>query len=106
MATWSGVSHNGNCLLYTSIGHQPTFGAEVGEVAQCFHRFQGDDEVAFSCGNEVRSDGSVSYTHLDVYKRQIRAIVDERNEKIGRKIRDNEMKRIPYMLVVGEKEGC
>ncbi|WP_071146098.1 threonine--tRNA ligase [Bacteroides ihuae] len=34
----------------------------------------------------------------------IRAIVDERNEKIGRKIRDNEMKRIPYMLVVGEKE--
>ena len=35
----------------------------------------------------------------------IRAIVDERNEKIGRKIRDNEMKRIPYMLVVGEKEA-
>lgn len=33
----------------------------------------------------------------------IRAIVDERNEKIGRKIRDNEMKRIPYMLVVGER---
>ena len=32
-------------------------------------------------------------------------IVDERNEKIGRKIRDNEMKRIPYMLVVGEKGG-
>ncbi|SHG17412.1 threonyl-tRNA synthetase [Bacteroides luti] len=35
----------------------------------------------------------------------IRAIVDDRNEKIGRKIRDNEMKRIPYMLVVGEKEA-
>lgn len=35
----------------------------------------------------------------------IRAIVDERNEKIGRKIRDNEMKRIPYMLIVGEKEA-
>lgn len=34
----------------------------------------------------------------------IRAVVDDRNEKIGRKIRDNEMKRIPYMLVVGEKE--
>ncbi len=34
----------------------------------------------------------------------VRAIVDDRNEKIGRKIRDNEMKRIPYMLVVGEKE--
>ncbi|MCF0160496.1 MAG: threonine--tRNA ligase, partial [Bacteroidaceae bacterium] len=35
----------------------------------------------------------------------VRAIVDSRNEKIGRKIRDNEMKRIPYMLVVGEKEA-
>lgn len=34
----------------------------------------------------------------------IRAIVDNRNEKIGKKIRDNELKRIPYMLVVGEKE--
>lgn len=34
----------------------------------------------------------------------VRSIVDDRNEKIGRKIRDNEMKRIPYMLVVGEKE--
>jgi len=34
----------------------------------------------------------------------VRATVDDRNEKIGRKIRDNEIKRIPYMLVVGEKE--
>ena len=36
----------------------------------------------------------------------IRAIVDDRNEKIGRKIRDNEMKRIPYLLIVGEKEAA
>lgn len=34
----------------------------------------------------------------------IRTIVDDRNEKIGRKIRDNELKRIPYLLIVGEKE--
>ena len=34
----------------------------------------------------------------------VRSTVDMRNEKIGRKIRDNELKRIPYMLVVGEKE--
>ena len=40
--------------------------------------------------------------YLDQY--DIRAYVDERNEKIGRKIRDNELKRVPYMLVVGEKE--
>ena len=32
--------------------------------------------------------------------------MDDRNEKIGRKIRDNEMKRIPYMLIVGEKEAA
>ena len=34
----------------------------------------------------------------------IRATVDDRNEKIGRKIRDNQMRRMPYMLIVGEKE--
>ncbi len=34
----------------------------------------------------------------------VRTIIDNRNEKIGRKIRDNELKRIPYMLIVGEKE--
>ncbi|MDR1645761.1 MAG: threonine--tRNA ligase [Tannerellaceae bacterium] len=34
----------------------------------------------------------------------IRVIVDDRNEKVGRKIRDNELKRIPYMLIIGEKE--
>ncbi|MBO5540761.1 MAG: threonine--tRNA ligase [Muribaculaceae bacterium] len=36
----------------------------------------------------------------------VRAIVDDRNEKIGKKIRDNELKRIPYLLIVGEKEAA
>jgi len=36
----------------------------------------------------------------------VRAEIDERNEKIGRKIRDNELQRIPYMLIVGEKEAA
>lgn len=35
----------------------------------------------------------------------IRCEVDDRNEKIGKKIRDNELKRVPYMLIVGEKEA-
>ena len=35
----------------------------------------------------------------------VRAIVDDRNEKIGKKIRDNELKKIPYLLIVGEKEA-
>jgi len=34
----------------------------------------------------------------------IRTLIDERNEKIGKKIRDNELKRIPYLIIVGEKE--
>ena len=34
----------------------------------------------------------------------IRGFVDERNEKVGRKIRDSEMKKVPYMLIIGEKE--
>ena len=41
---------------------------------------------------------------LILAEKGIRATVDNRNEKIGKKIRDNELKRIPYMLVVGEKE--
>ena len=38
-------------------------------------------------------------------KQGVRALVDDRNEKIGRKIRDNELKRVPYMVIVGEKES-
>ena len=41
----------------------------------------------------------------DLNDKDIRAIVDDRNEKIGKKIRDNELKRIPYLLIVGEKEA-
>ena len=48
------------------------------------------------------------YAHSVVAKlaeKDIRAFVDDRNEKIGKKIRDNELKRIPYLLIVGEKEA-
>ena len=40
----------------------------------------------------------------ELEKYDVRCIIDDRNEKITRKIRDNEMKHIPYMLIVGEKE--
>lgn len=54
------------------------------------------------------SEKSNEYAHtvmakLDTYG--IRCTLDNRDEKIGRKIRDNEIKHIPYMLVVGEKEA-
>ncbi|MEO9484848.1 MAG: threonine--tRNA ligase [Ekhidna sp.] len=43
---------------------------------------------------------------LDLQEQDIRGFVDERDEKIGKKIRDAEVKKIPYMLIVGEKEAA
>lgn len=53
------------------------------------------------------SDKYNEYAHevaKQLFEKDIRVLVDDRNEKIGRKIRDNELKRIPYLLIVGEKE--
>ncbi len=43
--------------------------------------------------------------HLKLQENDISGVMDERDEKIGKKIRDAEMKKIPYMLIVGEKEA-
>jgi threonyl-tRNA synthetase len=43
--------------------------------------------------------------HLELQEQDIMGVLDERDEKIGKKIRDAEMKKIPYMLIVGEKEA-
>ncbi len=54
------------------------------------------------------SEKSNEYAHKIekiLNNQNVRAIVDDRNEKIGHKIRDNELKRIPYMLIVGKKEA-
>jgi threonyl-tRNA synthetase len=53
------------------------------------------------------SDKYSEYAHQVAHSLKdtgIRAEVDDRNEKIGRKIRDTELMKVPYMLVVGEKE--
>jgi threonyl-tRNA synthetase len=53
------------------------------------------------------SDKFMEYANLvlnTLKKAGIRAEVDDRNEKIGKKIRDTEMMKVPYMLVIGEKE--
>ncbi len=42
----------------------------------------------------------------DLRKKGIRAELDDRNEKIGKKIRDTELLKVPYMLVIGEKEAA
>ena len=61
------------------------------------------DQVAILPISEKYND--YAYRLREYFEQQeVRCIIDDRNEKIGRKIRDNEMKRIPYMVIVGEKE--
>jgi threonyl-tRNA synthetase len=61
------------------------------------------DQVAILPISEKYNDYAKKVSSL-LNIHDIRALVDDRNEKIGKKIRDNELNRIPYMLVVGEKE--
>ena len=62
------------------------------------------DQVAILPISEKACDYAYSVKQ-QLEKYDVRAFVDDRNEKIGRKIRDNEVKHVPYMLVVGEKEA-
>ena len=62
-----------------------------------------DQVVILPISEKYNSYAEEVRAYLD--SQDVRAIVDDRNEKIGRKIRDNELKHIPYLLVVGEKEA-
>lgn len=61
------------------------------------------DQVVVMPISEKYNDYAAKVSELLNFS-DIRSFVDDRNEKIGRKIRDNELKRIPYLLIVGEKE--
>ncbi len=61
------------------------------------------DQVAVLPISERFNDYAAEVLQL-LNNSDIRGYVDDRDEKIGRKIRDNEMKKVPYMLIVGEKE--
>lgn len=61
------------------------------------------DQVVIMPISEKYNDYAARVSELLNFS-DIRSFVDDRNEKIGRKIRDNELKRIPYLLIVGEKE--
>ena len=61
------------------------------------------DQVAILPISEKFNDYAES-VRKELDKSGIRAFIDDRNEKIGRKIRDNELKKVPYMLIVGDKE--
>jgi threonyl-tRNA synthetase len=62
------------------------------------------DQVVVLPISEKYNDYAWQISH-ELTLQNIRVIVDDRNEKIGRKIRDNELQRIPYMLIVGEMEA-
>lgn len=63
------------------------------------------DQVAILPISEKFNDYAVAVKkYLD--SQDVRSYIDDRNEKIGRKIRDNELKRVPYMVIVGEKESA
>ncbi|MEL6275604.1 MAG: threonine--tRNA ligase, partial [Bacteroidota bacterium] len=53
-----------------------------------------------------RFNAYCSDVEKELAKHDIRGFIDDRNETIGRKIRDTELKRVPFMLVVGEKEAA
>ncbi len=61
------------------------------------------DQVALLTISENNLAYSQKISHL-LKKYDIRTLIDERNEKIGKKIRDAELKKIPYMLILGDKE--
>ncbi len=63
------------------------------------------DQVAILPISEKYNDYAIEVARF-LDSKGVRATIDDRNEKIGRKIRDNEIKRVPYMVVVGEKEAA
>ena len=99
-----------NCKHRPVMIHRAPFGSIERFVAVLIEHTGGkfpiwltpDQAVVLPVGERFNDYAHRVAKELD--QQDIRVIVDDRNEKIGRKIRDNELKRIPYMLVVGEKE--
>jgi threonyl-tRNA synthetase len=63
------------------------------------------DQVAILPISEKYNDYAAEVKKF-LTKNGVRGYIDDRNEKVGRKIRDNELKRVPYMVIVGEKEAA
>ena len=91
--------------------HRAPFGSMERFVAVLLEHTAGNlplwlvpDQVAVLPISE-KSNAYAEQVKAELEKEDIRAIVDARNEKIGKKIRDNVMKKMPYLLIVGEKEA-
>jgi threonyl-tRNA synthetase len=90
--------------------HRAPFGSMERFVAVLIEHCAGNfplwltpDQVAVLPISEKYNENAKNILQL-LNNYDIRGFVDERNEKIGKKIRDNELKKIPYMLIIGEKE--
>ena len=90
--------------------HRAPFGSMERFVAVLLEHCAGDfplwltpDQVMILPVSEKYHDYAERLNEL-LKRNEIRTLIDMRSEKIGRKIRDAEMKKVPYMLIVGEKE--
>ena len=91
--------------------HRAPFGSMERFVAVLLEHCAGDfplwlsiDQVAILPISEKYNEYAKNVLEL-LNNSDIRGFVDDRNEKIGKKIRDSELKKVPFMLVVGEKEA-
>ena len=92
------------CIHRAPLGtHERFIGFLIEHFAGNFPLWLSPKQVAILPISDKFNDFAKSVSQL-LNNYDIRALVDERGEKIGRKIRDAEIKKIPFMLVVGEKE--
>jgi threonyl-tRNA synthetase len=91
--------------------HRAPFGSMERFVAVLLEHCAGDfplwlttDQVAILPISDKYNDYAQNVSEL-LNNSDIRAFVDDRNEKIGKKIRESELKKIPFMLIVGEQEA-
>jgi threonyl-tRNA synthetase len=93
------------CIHRAPLGtHERFIGFLIEHYAGNFPLWLSPNQVAILPISEKYNDYAKKVLQL-LNNSDIRGLVDERDEKIGKKIRDNELKKIPYMLIVGEKEA-
>jgi threonyl-tRNA synthetase len=92
------------CIHRAPLGtHERFIGFLIEHYAGNFPLWLAPQQVAVLPISEKYNDYAKKVLSL-LKNYDIRGLVDDRNEKIGKKIRDNELQKVPYMLVVGEKE--
>jgi threonyl-tRNA synthetase len=92
------------CIHRAPLGtHERFIGFLIEHYAGNFPLWLAPQQVAILPISEKYNDYAKKVLGL-LKNSDIRGLVDDRNEKIGKKIRDNEVQKVPYMLIVGEKE--